>query len=139
MRVLGCAFILAVGVALSASTASRVHLWADERLLWADAVRKAPEKPRPWVNLGNQYSREHLDNLAEDAYVRATSLAENPSRLPDERAYGFSLAQANLAQLEVKRGEKEAAIERLRATTARYRVTSVQALLTWYERQFATP
>lgn len=136
MRALGFILVTVVGVALAASTAARVHLWTDgERLLWADAARKAPEKPRPWVNLGNQYGRNGLDELAEDAYTHATELAENPARLSDERAYGYSLAQANVAQLEVKHGDRAAGIARLRKIVSRYPVTSVQQLLIWYERQ----
>lgn len=128
--------MVVVGVALAASTTYRVHLWTDgERLLWAEAVRRAPEKPRPWINLGNQYVNSGLDELAEDAYERATVLSENPSRLSDERAYGFSLAQANLAQLEMKHGDHAGGLRRLIRAEGRYHVTSVRKLLIWYERQ----
>lgn len=90
------------------------------------------------VNLGNQYMLAGLDAVAEDTYQRATTLAENPRRLSDERAYGYSLAQANIAQLEMKHGERDAGIARLRKVVKRYPVTSVQKLLIWYERQAAT-
>lgn len=139
MKVLGCVAV-ALLVGLLSATAHRVHLWTDgERFLWAEAVQKSPLKPRPWVNLGNQYASAGLENLAEDMYQQASVLAQDPRRLREEKAYGFALAQANIAILEAKRGDMRGAVVRLRRVTSRYPVTSVQRLQRWYERQLATP
>jgi protein O-mannosyl-transferase len=43
---------IAVVVALAGAAAARARLWRDEVALWEDAVRKAPGKARPHMNLG---------------------------------------------------------------------------------------
>lgn len=91
--------VVAVGVALAISTASRVHVWTDEQRLWADAAEKAPRKPRPWVNLGKQYQLAGDTTRAKRAYETAIALASDPSRGRDERVAGRAIAEANLALL----------------------------------------
>ena len=49
------AIFLAVVFILSIGTYSRNRLWNDEIDLWADCVKKSPNKSRPYVNLGFAY------------------------------------------------------------------------------------
>ena len=62
--------VLAIG-----TTHARARLWADEPGLWAEATVQAPAKPRPWVNLGQQYALAGEDAKAADAFRRAFVLA----------------------------------------------------------------
>jgi hypothetical protein len=52
------AWILALGVA----TVFRNQVWSTEVSIWADAVAKSPNKPRPWNNLGT--SQHEAGDLA---------------------------------------------------------------------------
>lgn len=111
IRLLLCLWMAACVIA----TRDRVALWAlGERALWADAVAHAPEKPRPWLNLGRQYAMDGQTALAVHAYRMAMTAATAASRAPDERVFGRGTAAVNLALLYCNAGNVEAA----RAITA---------------------
>lgn len=55
MRVGRRLLCVGVGIAMAISTAARVHVFSDERLIWQSAVDHSPGYPRPLVNLGRQY------------------------------------------------------------------------------------
>ena len=57
------------------TTVGQVRLWQHERALWSVAVQRAPEKPRPLVNLGTAYALDGADLLAEATYTEAEGLA----------------------------------------------------------------
>lgn len=95
--------VAVVGGAFLLTTADRVHDWTDERRLWFGAVAVSPEKPRPWINLGNIYSRMNAGPLAQHAYETALTLSE--SRPMPEREIGAGLASANLALMAADRGD----------------------------------
>lgn len=86
-------------VVLAWLTAARVHVWGDERALWQEAVARAPLKPRPWINLGNQFRLRGSDGLAEYCYRQAIAVAVD--RPPVERDASTRIAEANLARLHV--------------------------------------
>lgn len=112
MRRLGLVlFVLVVGLRWGLTTSSQVALWTDERAIWAEAVRLAPNKPRPWVNLGRQYDFTGDQGLAEMAYLRAIDLAASPLRSPDEQRFGRAFAMANLAIHAYKRGDRTLAMD----------------------------
>lgn len=90
-------------------TGRRVAIFSDERVLWTDAVQKAPTKPRPWVNLGVQYAREGHDGLAEYAFREAIAAAANPDRPTEEQYLGRILGAANLATLRLNAGDIDGA------------------------------
>lgn len=113
------------------TTVQRVHVWGDERLLWAEAARLAPEKPRPWVNLGNQYARAEVNDLAAEAYQEAIRLAANPRRGTDEQRIGRAIAEAMLARLWFDAGEVQAAITLTAAAADRSGLDSVKAFHAW--------
>lgn len=98
MRVLRISLLVAVGMAWAVSTAARVHVWGDERLVWMEAVQASPTQPRPWVNLGRQYALLGDRQLAAKAYMEAIRLA---TERPDlERRASVAFALVNLALLE---------------------------------------
>ena len=131
------AIMVAVGMALAISTGTRVRVWQSETRLWADAAQKAPRKPRAFVNLGNQYAFAGDRVRARAAYEQASVLALDPTRFPDERIYGYGIAQANLSRFDFEDGHVEAAIARLDAAWDISKATILQQLLTWYQRHLA--
>ena len=105
-RVFARVVVAAVLGMLLLSTAGRLCVWRDARRVWAEAVRLAPDKPRPWVNLGRVYQLRGHDALAIDAYETAMRLSLQPSRGPDERVIGRSMAEANLALIRFTSGDR---------------------------------
>lgn len=99
------ACLAVVGIAWVLTTALRAPIWTDERALWADAVAKAPQKPRPYVNLGKQYHLRGAGWLAEGAYREAIRISQAPTRSQDERVIGRALAEANLALVRLADGD----------------------------------
>lgn len=65
-----------VAVIWIVATAGQVHLWRGPEIgIWLHAVQIAPEKPRPWVNLGRQHALAGDVALAESDFVTALGLA----------------------------------------------------------------
>jgi len=65
-RVRGAALALVVVLALAAVGMGRTHVWMTEERLWREAVRRAPEKIRPKVQLARAVpAAEALDLLAD--------------------------------------------------------------------------
>ncbi len=92
-RALSAAALL---VALGAGfAAARVRVWSDERLLWADAVAKAPASARAWNNLGMAYFVHDEYELAREALGRALAIDPQHPR-----------AAENLRQLELACGRR---------------------------------
>ena len=125
-----------VAVILGIATLIRVGVWTDSLSLWKDAEAKSPELARPHLNLGMAYQAAGIDNLAMEEYRHA--LAVNPRLAPayiDMAGLFFShndldssetalkkamdLAPAlpapyiNLAQVEMKKGKPEEALNTL--------------------------
>ena len=66
--------LLAIVSLYSVLTYSRNLVWRDELSLWSEAVRKAPDKARPYLNRGSANSeRGDLDKAISD-YSRALEL-----------------------------------------------------------------
>ena len=80
-------------------TADRTRVWQDERRLWAEAVRHAPAKPRPWANLGRQLALRGADGLAEWHFQTAVDLAA--ARPLGERATTLALIATNRERLQM--------------------------------------
>lgn len=113
------ALIVVVVVLWAAITAHRVMVWTDERALWADAARKAPEKPRPWINLGNQYLHLGADSLAAITYQHAKGLALASGRSRSERIVGGALADVNLGIVRLRQGRRSEGLSLIRQTAER--------------------
>lgn len=98
--------LVVVGAWMVLTTAGRVQVWSGpERGLWHEAVAHSPQKPRPWVNLGNQYLADGADVLAAEAYTAAAALALAPQRARVEGPMrGRHVALLNLAILRAQHG-----------------------------------
>jgi tetratricopeptide (TPR) repeat protein len=73
------AVLLAALVALGAATAVRNKVWRSALALWSDASKKAPQKPRIWVNLGTALHFAGRFEEAVVAYDRALALGFDPT------------------------------------------------------------
>lgn len=127
LRVLSVAV---VSGSLLLATAARVQDWTSERRLWTSAVAVSPLKPRPWINLGNAYSRLGSDGLAAYAYRTARDLAR--ARTGSERSIGEGIAVANLALMAVERGDLAGAKVLLVSAPG---LPATEAMTRWLERQ----
>lgn len=108
MRVRGCIVVL-WSLWLLLTTVQRVPIWVHERALWQEATEHSPEKPRPWINLGNAAADQGDVVTAEASYLHAIACAQLPTRGSDERILGIALASANLAILRWEAGQHDEA------------------------------
>ena len=63
-----------VVLALAAGAHARAQVWRDPLTLWSDALEKAPEHPRPHVNLGMALAAKGQRDEAIRLYDRAEAL-----------------------------------------------------------------
>jgi len=67
-------------LALAVLCAQRNRMWESEEILWADAVAKGPQMPRPHVNLGKAYLEQGRYQEAIAASQRALEINPNLER-----------------------------------------------------------
>ena len=120
--------------ALALLSAVRQQTWQDERRLWAGAVAHSPDKPRPWINLGQQYARHGEDGMADDAFAWASVLAQRPSRSREEQVRAWAMADTNRAILRMQHGEVTAAKALLIPVIARTPYQTPQRVMRWIEQ-----
>jgi len=90
-------------VVLSLWTAQRNEVWQDPVSLWSDAVKKSPNKARPYSNLGEALAGQGSLEGAVAHYRKALQLQ------PD-----YPAAHNNLGQALVRQGATEQAIAHYR-------------------------
>ena len=101
-------------------TAQRVTIWTSETALWADAVAKAPGKPRPLVNLARQADLQHDLATAERLYRAAVTISHDSRRPPRSQRHVRAAAQTNLAHVLMKRGDAASAMRLLDSILAEW-------------------
>lgn len=144
-RAIGVTVAVVVGLLWGLTTTARARVWASPRTLWIEAVRVAPEKPRPWINLGREYALDGDDLLAIWAYQEARRLARLPGRSRHEQVYGIGYAGANLALVHWDRGEHDQALTVIAETARETRalsgvtVTAVDTVEKWISAQLDAP
>lgn len=106
---MGWTRLVVLGGVLLSLTAGRVYVYGDEGRVWADAVAHAPEKPRPWINLGRVWAQRGDVGGAHAAYTRAWRLAQAPERGRYEAQAGTGIALVNRALLAWAQGDVVAA------------------------------
>lgn len=92
-------YLIIMAPTFSAAAYLRNAVWKDKMTLWADVVKKSPDKARPHNNLGNAYAGLDLIDRAEEEYKTAIRLA------PD-----FADAHKNMGDIYSVKGEFEKAI-----------------------------
>ena len=98
-RVAACVLFLAYG----AQTWASVQVWRTDTALWAHAVRYAPLKPRPALNLAKAALLEGRYADAERGLYRTLALANQSHLPPYDRADAIAAAQANLQAVTIVR------------------------------------
>ena len=93
------ALVAMLTIALCIATAGRNRTWGDEETLWRDAVEKAPNNPRAWLNAGHAAMGAGHDEEARRMLLRALDLSP---------CYAYVLI--NLSALEVKSGDADASL-----------------------------
>lgn len=88
-----------LGLGLSSQTAAYVAVWRSDLSLWAWAVHQAPEKPRPWINLGGALALRGRWQEAETAWRIAGVVAERPWVPAWDRRTAQRLVALNLETL----------------------------------------
>ena len=85
-----------ISIIFSILTITRNQIWASEVSLWADTLKKSPQKLRPVINLAHAYSVPGTFDLAIEYYEKALVL--NPN---------IFATNYNLGSLYIKRGREE--------------------------------
>lgn len=137
-RLIGVVLVLGLGLAWSDITMRRVQLWGDPLALWLDAVEQAPAKPRPRINLGNQYGRLGRPVAAAQSYRHALTLAAAPARTRDELVYGTAIAEASLALRRAERGDVTDALRHFVNVLHRFGLKDIDGVRAWLERRSVT-
>ncbi len=91
---------VAVILLLSFGTHARNRLWNDEISLWADCVKKSPNKARPYVDLGIAYFNAGVYDKSLESHKKAIQI--NPK---------FGEAYYNIGLTYHKMGDLRTAIE----------------------------
>ena len=78
-RVVGAVLALVAVGGLAAATAVRNEVWQSALALWGDASKKAPEKPRIWVNYGTALHFAGRFDEAVKAYDKSLALGFDPT------------------------------------------------------------
>lgn len=105
-------------LSLSLATSIRCRVWASDRALWADAVEKAPLKPRVVMNDGRAHELAGDTEAAERAYRRVIGLSFDQRRSLYVRRFSQAAAEVNLAHLDMKAGRLASAMRKLDDTLA---------------------
>lgn len=132
-RTIVAALLAVVSLTWGLTTASRVQVWrAGGPALYLEATVRSPDKPRPWVNLSAEAYR--ADDLATADFAARTALwlSQQPSRSSDEQIEGRAMAEANLALVYARRGQRSLAYTWASQAGARLPTsTSIQRVLRW--------
>lgn len=93
-------------VLMAFATHERARVWHDEVSLWTDTARKAPQAPRPLINLSRAIESTGDFETAAELALRATVLARRPSGFSDERQRQWLVvALTNEARFRIRRGQ----------------------------------
>jgi protein O-mannosyl-transferase len=91
--------LVPAAAALALISAYRVHIWGNERTLWAEAVRQAPRKLRPRILLSRASDTSTALAILDDAQV----IAPADARVPIEKGLRLIEANPQLALVEFER------------------------------------
>ncbi|MFT5387564.1 MAG: tetratricopeptide (TPR) repeat protein [Candidatus Omnitrophota bacterium] len=77
--------LIGVVVILSTLTVLRNNVWKTNVSMWEDVVRKHPNQPRSYNNLGFSYTSKNNTELALDAFAKALKLAPGYAEVYNNR------------------------------------------------------
>jgi tetratricopeptide (TPR) repeat protein len=118
-RNIALAVSIFISVIFSVLTIQRNKIWASEVSLWADTLKKSPQKIRPVINLAQAYTKVGTFDLAIEYYEKALIL--NPN---------VFATNYNLANLYLEKGREEDGLRLLQtAALIRPKTPEVHGLL----------
>lgn len=92
--------LLLIALLLAGRTRQQAAVWRSEPALWTQAVRQAPFKPRPWINLGAAYVGAGRIADAKRAFLQAQRVAALPHVPFWDRATAVLLTTPNLRTVD---------------------------------------
>ena len=110
-----CVFIYCIALIpmFVIGTYQRNAIWSDPVELWRDAAIKSPNKPRPRINTGYELHKRDQFELALTEYEAAYSLSFNANLDPGRAVMARQLSLTNLAEIQIRFGENEKALQYL--------------------------
>ena len=112
---------LVLSVVYGGLTFARNELWRDPVKLWADVVRKSPNKARAHLDLGVSYMRETPPRIEEGKRCFQKALEIQPN---------YQAVHLNLAQIYESAGERQLAIDHYKQAVSGY--DKISAALAYY-------
>jgi tetratricopeptide (TPR) repeat protein len=100
----GLLLVIPIVFLLTAAACQRNTLWQDDFTLWADALKKSPDKARPHCNLGKAYTDKGMVDEAIAECQKALKI--NPD---------YAMAHNNLGNAYDKKGMREEALAEFQA------------------------
>ena len=114
------ACVVLVFLALGMSTHARAQVWRSNLTLWTDATQKAPQKPRPFINLGLAQEEAGDMDAAMRTYTTSLTLAFQPRLTQYQQAFYRVASETNIARVLAQTGREEAALRMLNDVVARH-------------------
>lgn len=105
MKIAAAALVWVLPLPLFSYVQARV--WSDETRVWTQATQWAPEKVRPWVQLGEIAAKQGNQALAARHFAHAIAVYE--SGRPRFERVGCEIAVKNLVTVLDRQGQFELA------------------------------
>lgn len=112
-RVIGPALVLLVCAVL---THQRLAVWQTDRTLWADAVEKAPTRPRPVMDYGRALEMDGDLAGAMQQFRAVLPLTLDARRGARSNRFAMAAAETNIAHLYLRQGQEATAMRVLTGT-----------------------
>ena len=104
-----CFLLIAVSIALGATTHARNVVYASEKAFWKDVTTKSPANVSAWLGLGSAYAKEQDSDEAENCFRQALQLAPDKAK-PQATYAGLLIARGQYTEAEellAKAGQSE--------------------------------
>ena len=103
------AVVLCAWCALGTTTYMRSRVWQSDFALWRDAADKAPQKPRPWINLALALEQAGDLDQAMRAHQTALALSFQPRLTEYQQRFSALASETNIARVLAITGQETAA------------------------------
>jgi tetratricopeptide (TPR) repeat protein len=97
-------------------THQRVSVWYSERTLWADAVAKTPNKPRPVMDYGRALEMDGDLDGALNQFMAVIPLTLDDRRGTRANRFAMAAAETNIAHIYLRTGREASALKVLSGT-----------------------
>lgn len=115
---LACVVLVFLGLGMT--THARARVWRSNLTLWTDAATKAPQKPRPFINLGLAQEETGDFDAALRSHTASLSLAFQPRLTQYQQTFSRVASETNIARVLAQTGQEAAALRILNDVVARH-------------------